>query len=360
MKDIYNYLNDVELDVNQFEEADVSEFEKKKMKKELLKKIRKAKPSRWKKALTSATISIFLLSATLFGLSLTTNAEEIPILGNIFKFFNNDGFFESYDENAKSLTITQEVNGVSVTVNEAIFDGKTLYITYTIESQLDLGESPLIDGMPNIVGEDTFIHTANHEMMKIDENTYIGVTTANLLSEEQINQGTFEFVIEKIIPNLTYGTEPIMGNWNFQFKLVATDNEVQLVDLHSEKTGIAINIKKITYTPMSFLIFYDEVISKEIRDKWDFVSTYIEVKDNLGHVYKYKHNGGYSNSETMLYLTSTFEKLNLEATSLIITPIVELSQSDGTDEYGGVYRNENSTAPIETIKLQEIVVKINK
>ena len=40
--------------------------------------------------------------------------------------------------------MTKESNGIKVTINDAVFDGETVTITYSIESDKDLGEDPII------------------------------------------------------------------------------------------------------------------------------------------------------------------------------------------------------------------------
>ena len=84
------------------------------------------------------------------------------------------------------------------------------------------------------------------------------------------------------------------------------------------------------------------------------------MKDDLGNTYTTEHNGGMSNADLRLYHSNTFGKLDPKATKLIVTPVVELSQRDGTYENGASYRNENSTAPMEEFELDEIIIKIEK
>ena len=38
------------------------------------------------------------------------------------------------------MNLTQESNGIKITINDAVFDGETVAITYSIESDRDLGE----------------------------------------------------------------------------------------------------------------------------------------------------------------------------------------------------------------------------
>jgi len=360
MKDVYEHLNDIDMDVSQFEVGTVSEEEKDRLKMELKRKIRKPKPIKWRKMAAIASISIGLSSAALFGLSFTTFAQEIPIIGNVFKYFNNDGFYEKYGENANALAMIQEENDIHITMNEAVFDGKTLYMTYTIDSKTDLGESPDLIGMPSIDDDPSALFGHAHELLKSGENKYVGMTSAHLVDEVDFDKGTFEFIIESIIPDPALGAATVNGHWDFQFELSTTENVEQKIDQLSEQNGVTVMVKKAIYTPMSFLLFYDELITEEVKEKWDFVLVDIVVKDDLGNLYTSEHNGGYSDVSTLLQHSNTFNKLDSEATNLIITPIVRFLEADGTEENGSIYRNEDSTAAKEEFQLEDIIFEINK
>ena len=61
----------------------------------------------------------------------------LPIVGDIFRFLDNGrtGLYENYKEFSTELNMTKESNGVKVTINDAVFDGRTIIITYSIESE---------------------------------------------------------------------------------------------------------------------------------------------------------------------------------------------------------------------------------
>ncbi|MCG3087286.1 DUF4179 domain-containing protein [Sporosarcina cyprini] len=357
MKDIYDYLNDVQIDVDRYDEEAVSDTDKKRLIRSLQQKMIKQPPSRWKKSIMAASISAGLLSASLFGLSFTSFAQELPVIGLVYKLFSSDRFVDGFNENANVLSLSQEENGVKMVINEAVFDGKTLYITYDLFSKKDLGESPQILGLPNLPeGLHEFIVSGNHDIKKVNGTHYAGITQATLYTDHRVEKGSFNFIISGIQPD--EGIDPIKVNWNFQFDLHATDNQEQLVDLKSDKNDVTVTVKRIVYTPMSFLIFYNEVITTELLREWDFISIDIIVKDDLGHIYENEHNGGFG--LTHVRHTSTFEKLHPDATRLIVTPILKLAQKDGTNENGNIYRNIGSTAPKEEIILDDIVIEIEK
>ena len=155
MKDIYELLNDVSIDDNEFEEMEVTEFEKAKVKSALKKSIpRKKKRMDWKMNVAAAAI-VLGLSATTLGLTFPAYAGNIPVIGDIFRFLDNGktGLYDNYKEYSTEMNMTQESNGIKMTINDAVFDGETVAITYSIESDRDLGEDlqylirPILKGL---------------------------------------------------------------------------------------------------------------------------------------------------------------------------------------------------------------------
>lgn len=358
MKNIYKQLNDIQIDTSQYKEATVSPFEMEKIKKELKNQLQQKKQPKWRRGIIAAALSIGLATTALFSLSFTALANEIPLLHSIFKFFNQNEVYKAFDDYATSMIVSKEQDGVKITINQAVFDRKTVYMTYTINSDIDLGDSPQIDSLLELIDSDSFIYSFHHKVKKIGENKYVGITTGNLSTDELLNSGSFIFTIKNITSETAQTTKK--GDWQFAFDLDATNNHIQLVNQKAKNEGLTFQLNQITYTPMSFLIEFDEIITIEVKDKWDFVMTDIEVKDNLGNEYSSEHNGGYGDTSIQLRHTFTFEQLHPDATSLIITPTVTLSMADGKDDNGNIYRTMNSTAPIKKFQLEPINVKIKQ
>lgn len=317
------------------------------------------KQKKWKTSVIVASLTLGLITSALFGLSFTANAGEIPIIGNIFKFFSYDGLDEDYKENSNPINEVAESNGIKITVNDAIYDGESLILTYTVETNKYLGDTFYIRGIPRIENEGP---NGDHEIFRIGENKYVGKATA--ISKEEYSSINVEWKVNYILPSLTTDRERIIGDWNFNFQLNKADITVQNINQSNEQDGITINLEKLTITPMSFLINFKQVISKEIRKDWDSAHVDLEVKDDLGNVYQSKYFGG-TGSGWGLNMNMTFQTLNPDASKLIITPIVILSDFDGVEynEDGSIrgrYRSINSKADIKEFKMDKIIIEIEK
>jgi hypothetical protein len=385
MKDIYELLNDVSLNEDEFEEVEITEFEKAKVKKALKKSISEKKKMKGLKKNVVAASIIVCLSATTFGLSFPAYAKNIPVIDDIFRYFEQgaSGFNESGKENSSGndvketglyyeyknysnqINMTKESNGIRFTVNDAIFDGKTVTLTYTIESEKDLGEHAGISSFPKIEG----MHAkgSTDRTTKIDSNKYVGLLTISNLEDREMDVANFEWNIDGI-QNPDNGTN-IKGDWQFVFSLNAVDSTMQLTESSSEKNGVKVSIDKISVTPMSFIVHYNQEVSENVQSIWDGVDVELEVKDDLGNVYSGEGTGGIGTNSYDVSLSKNFEKLDENATKLIITPHVTF-RDHNSDSYSSVQITNVGEKEIplsmkpgkgkEEFELKDIVVELKK
>lgn len=361
MKDIYKHLNDIDTDLDEFEEMEVSEFERAKVKKELLNKIHTSHQKKWKKSITAASLVLGLITSALFGLSFTANAEKIPILGNIYKFFDyNDALYEDYHENSNPINGLAESNGMKVTLNDAIYDGETIIVSYTIDTNKDLGDSFYIDGVAVVEGKEE--NTIN-EVFKIGENKYTGKSTTTV--NESYQTLDVDWKINYMLSNLTTDQKRIVGDWNFKFQLNKAEITIQNLTQIKEKGGITLNFKKLIITPQSFHIQFEDITSVELTKEWDSNSIDFEVKDDVGNVYVSKAGGGTGSDSFHYNMSASYDSLDPDASKLIITPKVTLADydiveynEDGTIRSRG--RSMNSRADIKEFNMDKIIIEIEK
>ena len=346
MKDIYELLNDVDIDESEFEEMEVSEIEKIRVKRNLKNAIHKK--GNWKKK-AIAVASCGVVCTAVLGTSFPAYAKNIPIVGDIFSFLDNGrtGLYDNYKDNANEIDITKVSNGVSITVNDAVFDGKTISLTYTIESDRDLGEEINVNS-DVIVINDTFSGaTGNSQVVKIDENTYIGQinTTLSDFVDNPRDFVNFNLSIDRISTINEEKINEVKGRWKFNVALDSIKVSTQVINETVNKEGVSANIRSLDVTPMSINITYSQIVSKNVSDKWDEV--YVDVKDDLGNVYLPDGNGGHGDTNENITWNKTFGKLKDGASKLTITPKVALSMYT-KDNYGGVETDENGKESVIT------------
>ena len=95
MKDIYELLNDIDMDENEFEEMEVSEIEKARIKKSLKKSIHR-KNNRYKKAIRIASCGVLCLG--ILSTTFSSYANEAYLVQVISKTIDTiRGYFETND-----------------------------------------------------------------------------------------------------------------------------------------------------------------------------------------------------------------------------------------------------------------------
>lgn len=212
-----------------------------------------------------ASISIMIV----FGISKPSIAADIPIIGNIFKLLENKITAPAdYSKYANSINETAYSNGVSITLSEAVADGKNLYISYIIKS-----EEPF-KYIPN-KEEEFLIQELSMELKPsfntnegkfIDENTFIGVLTYNFYETSEdfkfkteitsiqnydvIKDGE-NYSINKNVENYI-----INGSWKFEVPIRVTEYITSIVEINDFGDS-GIEYMKISQTPFNMEIDLD-------------------------------------------------------------------------------------------------------
>ena len=368
MKDIYEMINEIEIDESEFIEMEVDEVEVKRVKNSLRKNIKKSNKSRGKWIATASIASTVIIT---LGISFPTYAKQIPIIGNIFEALE-DSIYKNYKENANEINVTKESNGISITVNDAIFDGTNITLTYTIESDKDLGETIRLWDWFKIKGYEHSGNTTSSSFIKIADNTYIGQENINIFDLAQNPRENIEFTLDiKGIINNDDMSE-IKGKWKFDISLEAIKGETVVVNKSVENEGVTATIDRLTLNPMSTFIAFSQGVSKDVRQKYDGIMMELEVKDDLGNIYLSDAHGSTGDTDFNLYSSITIEKVKEGASHLIITPkvilkdlgevrYVEQESKDG--KTGETHMGLAETRDCEGFKeiiLGDIVVDLNK
>lgn len=348
MKDIYELLNDIDIDEKELEEIEASEIEKEKVKRNVKQSIRvKKKMKSWKKGVAAASILVGLSVATL-GIGFPTYAGGLPIVGDIFRFLDNGrtGLYENsktdagkimephynYKQYTTVLNMTKESKGIKITINDAIFDGKTVSINYSIESNRDLGENPSTLDFLTIKGAGT--QSGSNKITKVADRKYTGLikTSSDLVGSKETIVNV-EWNVQSIA--ILETEEEIKGDWNFNINLKGIENIETLIGGSTEKDGVKVNMERMEITPISFILYYNQEVSQKIRGVWDGVDVDLEVRDDLGNQYYGEGNGGSGEDSYNFNWSKTFQQLNENATKLIITPHVNL-RIHTPENYGSV------------------------
>ncbi|GAQ25666.1 DUF4179 domain-containing protein [Tepidanaerobacter syntrophicus] len=267
----------------------------------------------------AAAAAALIIGTTAFGMAFPTQAKEIPIIGNVFAYLSEyaHGNYAEYKDFSKSLDMACEDKDVKITLNDAIYDGTTVMVTYTLESEKDLGDDIYIRDDLDIKGYFGGM-TGSSGIYKVNENTYIGFMRMTM------DKVFDELDVRLKFDNITNHKDlDIKGKWAFNFNIKKTDTDILVANKGVTKDGATVKIDKITFTPMSTIIHYSQQVPEEaIKGYFGAYTSLVEVKDDLGNVYSGEGNGG-SGTKNLMKFSSTYGKIDKDATKLIITPKVE-------------------------------------
>lgn len=243
MKDPLEYLNDVKIDLSEYEEKELNDIEKKKIKKMVRKSI--AKNPRGKKPLKIvANVSGFALALTVgilaFGLCFPAYAQNIPILKDVYERVFSYSSLGNYEENSVPVMAKIKVDGYELNIEKAYYNGIELTVIYKV-----IGDEPIRKGSQYVL----------EEYVTIDDNM---VENASSFYGEFIDDYTFQGIISKQFKAKDNGELPTVFNGSFKVtKLYTGKLETDYID---------INLEDITLTlDSSAIVVKDYEINKTIR-----------------------------------------------------------------------------------------------
>lgn len=329
MKDLYELLNEIDIDENEIEETPVTKEEIKYIKKSVKKQINLKR--KWRKSSIAAAVCCAAIGGTLaIGVINPTYALNIPIIGDIFRYLDNQrtGIYNQYKENATQINATKESNGISITMKDAIFDGQTIYYTYEITTDKDLGENLSVLNSDIKIKNYTGGLGGRANIVKTYNNTYVGLSDTTLNYE--MDQVDFNIDIFAIGYTENDDFKEIEGDWKFYIKLDAVKRLDQVVNQSTDSNGIKITIDKITKTPMSLKITYTDFVPLQFSEnQMNSPSISLSIKDDLGNKYESLGYSSFGDSSGISTYIMSIGKINENASKLIFTPEIQLASGGG-------------------------------
>ncbi|MBM7702993.1 DUF4179 domain-containing protein [Metabacillus iocasae] len=365
MKHLYERFNDIKVKEQDYKELPVTDLEKAGLKKSLKQNLPKSRKNKWKKQLVAAAVLIGLSTATI-GLSFPTYASNLPIVGNIFTLLD-EKLYGNYKEYSQELNLTENDKGIAITINDALFDGETVSVTYSVQTEQPLGKDIMLLG-PSMSLKGFSANSGSNQLTQIAENKYVGLVRVTGMNGEKQDVANVKWNIEGM-RDMNEERE-INGTWNFAFSIPATDSTLHEVHKSSEKDGVKVNIQSISQTPVSTILHYNQEVSYDVIKHWSMADVQLQVEDDLGNSYAGEGNGGVGDDSYNINWSHTVEKLHPDATNLVITPVVTLRNNDA-DNHGGVTIDgkevKTPKAPLSKNRVQEpksiildkIVIELN-
>lgn len=338
MKKLYKQFNHVKIDM-ELEPMEVSTHEKERIEKRIFKVKKKKYFTKY-----MAAAAIFLLATGItVGYTFPAFATNIPIIGNVFSLFvdNEKYVFDNYGQYSTAMGMSQESNGVEVTITNAVYDTENITIAYTIKSDKSLGERPVIE---ESIVVDEFKerykyngYDRNYIVQKLSDTEYAVVYVYQLLKGTKPEKVHVSFQGDEI-RDLNNGYNAVAGDWSFEFTLEALKSESQIYQkdsLKSEAEGVEVAVLKSTKTPIATTFYMSELVDEALLaqeyDKVRLVFVDYRVTDDLGNQYNFIHHRGTAHSTDFGEFHTNYPRITLpafdeRATSITITPIISVNK----------------------------------
>lgn len=365
MKNIYDMLNDIEVDLSEYEKEDFNDIEKKKIKNNFRKSIKKNKRNNNnKKYITAASvvlISLGIVSTTKLGTYAYEKLEDIA-----YNIKTTLGIEEDLGKYTNDVSQSITKRGLTVKINEVLLDGNELLISIAQTYGKELKKDEHID----LISQNLYINGK-----RINKGARSYHKTDNPNKEEYViayDLGSNEFkgdinVKLRIMDAYVWKDKNnsqfnrINGPWTFKFKvngddLVKNTNNITVNKKIKLDTGATLYIDNYTgnivnqrmdvrYTKHTKPIEVDD----NIKINAEYGNIVFNGKDDLGNKVKFSPARGKIGQLESNYLYELYNDDKLfdkNAKSLTLTPYLEVSvEKDGS--YKTYYKKIGETFNID-------------
>lgn len=282
-----------------------------------------------KKIMISSIAAASIFGLTLFSGFVNPNMNRVlagaPFIGGIYEKFGDQMGFRLAQQNlVTELDQTVTKNDVTVTLNNAYFDGNVVSITGHVSGNLDQGK--------NEEGEVSF--DVNFENNKGDNDPWLNGKSTDIKNTRNGYdfQWKLAYPYKTIKENLTlpisiHYINGIKGDWNFNIPITQQKNKTLTIN-HSElyqNEEIQINIREIKLAKASSTLAF-ETISNYKGDQIDIK----KAKDEKGNVlFHYANNTRLSQSKEAdgyhFSLRKTINKIDEDVKSITFYPFMSIS-----------------------------------
>lgn len=295
-------------------------------------------------AIGAAVLFIGLFTATLSASPVLANyMAQVPVIGNVFSIFaeEEEGLIQ-YERFSDDVKLTQSSNGVTISIDKAVYDGTNVAFTYTVTSSKELDDSAHLTGIPQLLEAEGPVGSMES---KLAEGSLIGINTIPHIDEEaaQVN-----VVWEP--ESLYTDAEEIEGDWKFEFAVDQLKTDPIILDEIDSEGGVSVHFTEVTFTDVAVNVAYQQLVDPALLEAWEAVEVELIATDDLGNVYLVPYNGGTTSGDARtredFFWTATMRGLDPLATSLTFYP------------FGHVSRMEEGKEP-ESIRIEFDALEIN-
>ena len=324
---------------------------------------KKYKKNSKKRTLVYALGSIAAAFVILIGFShqspaLASSLSKIPIIGSVFGDSDLIGLQQAQEKGLTSqIGETKTINGISVTLDEVLYDQNNITIGLKMESEKELGEEYFGSGMDFIIdGKAPSGASGSYGEEVLSSTSRTAIETISV-TDEMPNEFDLGLLLQ--------GENG--ENWYFSVPVKQTNDIKQIPVQHKETVdGIQLNVTEFSYGASGASVSFKSSEDVALTDKGRGRAAKIEfeIEDQDGNEIK-SHSGGVQGErvkDRMIYTSNKqFDPIDSNVTELTITPYLSLPTGGGGVEMG---ENQEETEieyqgnSIQPVKFKSFKVKI--
>lgn len=311
-KDIYDMLNDSDINLEDYKKEEFNDIEKGKIKSNFRKSIKKKR--NYKKGTVAAALAIGL-TAGLLGTN--TGNQVLANINIIGSSIASKLGLESDLENYKTVVdkaITK--GGITIQLNEVVLDGNVLIVSSTLKTQEKIDKEIGITAFGSVYvnGKEVSL-SAGGGSENIDKYTTESVMEYTLGASDLSGDLDVKIIYKDV---LIGGDVKNKGPWEFEFRTNGDELalDTQIVELNNKfilDNGDEITIEKYTSNSVGQKIYYSKT------GKGNDYNIKLEGRDNLGNKVEFDTRTS-SPSEGVLTRYDLDGPLSSEAKSITLTP----------------------------------------
>ncbi|MBK5425797.1 MULTISPECIES: DUF4179 domain-containing protein [Bacillus] len=275
---IYKELNDIQLDITEFEEVSLTKIEEKQWEKRVKKKLRKNKQS--KKWFGVAAVCMLIVSI-IVPLGQSSLANTPFFAGLIEKYIDEEQPLD-YSSYKTAIGKTAENKYGKLTLNEVLVDENKLLISSTFEPAkgVNFDYQTFLIPQVRINGRD-FSNTKDAQSIEVNDSMFTIYGAVDFSEMPQTDALQIEITYN------TFNRDTVIKQpWIFdievsQAKLMKEKQTFELNETIALYDGNKVTVKKVVSTPISTTIYYDVTQSAN-----EGIYFKIESESGEAHIFK--------------------------------------------------------------------------
>ncbi|MCL1699529.1 DUF4179 domain-containing protein [Lysinibacillus sp. Bpr_S20] len=310
-------------------------------------------------ASAAAAFSIMIGSAAYVSPTFASTLSQLPIVGSVFSNSELPGLKQASEQGLTS-TIGEKhtINGISVTVDEVLYDASIITVGLTFESEKKLSDYYFGAG-PNF--------TINGKNPKVSSGGY-----GEKDLSPTVRTGIARFEVKEDMPDSFEVGLTLEGKegekWAFSVPVKKITNIIDVpVHHHQQAEGIQLDVSKISLSPSGIALDY-KATEKGTIDNPKVGASFIEFRmtDQNGKEIT-SHSGGgeghFDNGVWNFSSTKSFDPISDDVQKLMITPYLVIPTGGGgvqVDTNGVETKIPFKKPTVKEVKFQPFTVDVPK